>query len=114
MIRVTTTTLALAALVALGCSRSQTQQPPATPTSAASASHATTAAEPELQSVSIAELAGMLERHEAVAIFDNNSRERYERGHVPGARWVGHDQVTAEVLPADHDAKLVFYCANEH
>ena len=32
---------------------------------------------------------------------------------MPGATWVHYDSVTAEMLPTDHTASLVFYCANE-
>jgi rhodanese-related sulfurtransferase len=64
--------------------------------------------------LSIDELSAMLTRHEVVAIYDTNSQERYAQGHVPTARWVAHDGVTAEVLPQDRDTRLVFYCANEH
>jgi rhodanese-related sulfurtransferase len=53
--------------------------------------------------------AGQLE----LAIFDNNDRGRYERGHIPGAKWVKFDAVKAADLPASKDAVLVFYCANE-
>jgi len=48
------------------------------------------------------------------AVFDANGRARYERGHVPGARWVSADRVAPQVLPADRSKLLVFYCANEH
>lgn len=50
----------------------------------------------------------------ALAIFDNNAKARWEKGHLPGAKWVKPDEVTAAVLPADKDATLVFYCAHEH
>lgn len=102
-----TSTMALAALLALGCSR------PATP-SQGGARTATQQAEREIPAMTVDELAGMLDRHEAVAIYDANGRERYERGHIPGARFVGHDEVTAAVLPQDRAARLVFYCYNEH
>ena len=117
MIRSSTLALALAAVISTGCSRSQTQTPPAAPMGDQVAQATPTppaAPEQELQRVSIEELSGFIERHETVAIIDNNSHERYEQGHVPGARWVGHDQVTADVLPQDRNARLVFYCANEH
>jgi len=48
-----------------------------------------------------------------LAIFDNNQREHYAQGHIPGAKWVQFDQVGASDLPADKDTTLVFYCANE-
>jgi rhodanese-related sulfurtransferase len=45
-----------------------------------------------------------------LAVFDANDRETYDAGHVPGATWVHYDSVTAEVLPADTSAPVVFYC----
>lgn len=108
---------ALMALVSAACSRSQTQTPGPAPTSTSVATaNAPTESPPEaeLQRMSIDDLAGMLDQHQTVAIYDNNSHERYESGHIPTARWVGHDQVTADVLPQDRNARLVFYCANEH
>lgn len=109
MKHLTLTALALA----LGCASSSntaaTAQTTAPTTAAASASGAQEAALPE---VSVDQLAGMLERRENVAVYDANRRERYEQGHVPGARWVAHDGVTAEVLPSDRGTHLVFYCAN--
>jgi len=46
-------------------------------------------------------------------IFDNNDKERWTKGHVPGAKWVAFNKVTASDLPAEKDATLVFYCAHE-
>lgn len=46
------------------------------------------------------------------ALFDANPRELYDEHHLPGARWVPYDGVTAEVLPEDKAQALVFYCAN--
>lgn len=93
-------------LVALGCSRSTAQ----TQGGAGATNHAAR----EVPGMSVDELAGMLDRHEAVAVYDANGRERYERGHIPGARHVGHDEVTAAMLPQDRGTRLVFYCYNEH
>lgn len=47
-------------------------------------------------------------------VFDNNSRESWVKGHVPGARWVAFDAVRASDLPQDKARKLVFYCASRH
>ena len=47
-------------------------------------------------------------------VFDNNSKDRWTRGHVPGARWVDPGTVSLSDLPADKTATLIFYCANEH
>jgi len=48
-----------------------------------------------------------------VHVFDNNPKKKYEAGHIPGAKWVEFDQVTASDLPTDKAATLIFYCANE-
>ena len=48
-----------------------------------------------------------------VAVFDNNSLDRYKQSHLPGAKWVSFKDVKASDLPTDKEAKLVFYCENE-
>ena len=47
-------------------------------------------------------------------VFDNNSKDSWQKGHVPTARWVQFDAVKSSDLPQDKDRQLVFYCANEH
>lgn len=123
MERRTVVICALAGLSMFGCASSQggasasamAAATSSTASGAAGSGSAATAAAPAeaFGRVSVDELAGLLDRHETVAIFDNNRRERYEQGHIPGARWVSYDAVTPEVLPQDRDARLVFYCANE-
>jgi 3-mercaptopyruvate sulfurtransferase SseA len=102
------TTVPVLAMLTFGCSRAAT--PPQ------GGAHATTqpTAEREIPGMTVDELAGMIDRREAVAVYDANGRERYERGHIPGARYVGHDEVTAAMLPQDRATRLVFYCYNEH
>jgi hypothetical protein len=46
-------------------------------------------------------------------VFDNNEKDMFDEGHVPKAKWVDFNKVTADVLPADKKATLLFYCANE-
>ncbi|HEU4733469.1 MAG TPA: hypothetical protein VFT22_36500 [Kofleriaceae bacterium] len=46
-------------------------------------------------------------------IYDDNSKESWVKGHVPGAKWLDSDHVTAADLPADHTATLIFYCHDE-
>ncbi len=46
-------------------------------------------------------------------VFDNNPHDRFVKSHVPGAKWVDDESVTAAVLPADKGATLIFYCASE-
>lgn len=50
----------------------------------------------------------------ALHLFDNNEKDRFEKSHIPGAKWVQFDKVQASDLPADKEAILVFYCANDH
>jgi Rhodanese-like domain len=47
-------------------------------------------------------------------VYDNNNYERFQKGHVPGAKWLNPYAVKASDLPADKSATLVFYCASEH
>ncbi len=107
----------IAAMVcALGAACSKpAPAPQATPASGAQAANGTPVEHAaEIPAMTLDQLATMLTNHEQVAVYDANGRERYEAGHIPSAVHVGHDEVTAAVLPPDHGARLVFYCANEH
>jgi rhodanese-related sulfurtransferase len=106
----------LAVVLSLGAACSTTTTAPAATaatTPPAATATATASTEAELRPMTVDELAGMIDRREQVAVIDNNGQESYARGHIPGARWVGHDAVTASVLPADRAARVVFYCHNE-
>ncbi|HRI69900.1 MAG TPA: hypothetical protein PK156_36980 [Polyangium sp.] len=50
----------------------------------------------------------------AFYVFDNNAKSVFDKGHLPGAKWVDHENIQASDLPADKESTLVFYCANEH
>lgn len=47
-------------------------------------------------------------------VFDANSKETYDKGHLPGARWVPFATYEESVLPKDKQVTLLFYCGNEH
>jgi rhodanese-related sulfurtransferase len=47
-------------------------------------------------------------------LYDCNDPYTWKSGHVPGAKFVEYDNLQAKDLPADKQATLVFYCANEH
>jgi len=66
----------------------------------------------EPQKLSLDEVAVRLGKP-GVFLYDANPQEMYTVGHLPGAKWVEFDHVTAADLPDDHDASLIFYCANE-
>jgi len=64
------------------------------------------------RALSLAEVAERVRRADGLTyVFDANSLEMYQHRHVPGARWVDYAKVTRDVLPADQNAMLVFYCA---
>jgi Rhodanese-like domain len=46
-----------------------------------------------------------------VAIIDANTRETFQKNHLPGARYY-KSAPFAQVLPADKSTRLVFYCAS--
>ena len=46
-------------------------------------------------------------------IYDNNRKETFQKEHVPGAKWLDDEHVTASDLPNDKGALLIFYCHNE-
>jgi hypothetical protein len=46
-------------------------------------------------------------------IYDNNNHDSWAAAHVPGAKWLDDENVTANDLPADKTATLIFYCHNE-
>jgi len=68
--------------------------------------------EPEpFKRMSIKHVGKMLGRPN-VHIYDGNSAETYEKGHVPGAVNLYSRDIKEGVLPADKDATLIFYCQN--
>jgi hypothetical protein len=82
--------------------------PPALALLALACSHS-----PELKTLTVEEVAARVAAHDGrTFIFDDNPHDRFVKGHVPGAHWVGHEPTQAD-LPADRSATLVFYCASE-
>ena len=45
-----------------------------------------------------------------VFVYDCNEPEVFDEAHVPGAKPLVYDEISADKLPADHNATLVFYC----
>lgn len=86
----------IAALALVGCSKD----------SVATAS--------ELKPLTVDEVAARIAANDGKTfIFDNNPKESWVKAHVPGAKWLDDESVTAAVLPADKTATLIFYCHNE-
>ena len=46
-----------------------------------------------------------------VFVVDANPRDVFVKNHVPGARW-WRSAPLAQLLPADKERRLVFYCAS--
>lgn len=91
-----------ASVATLGCSRDH----------GAAASPAETAS--ELKALTIDQVAEKIAAKDGKTfLFDNNSKGRWARGHLPGAVWLDDENVTAADLPADKTAFLIFYCHNE-
>jgi hypothetical protein len=64
-------------------------------------------------SLTVDQVADLIAKGE-VSVFDNNGKDRWQKSHVPTAKWVDFKDVKKSDLPQDHSRKLVFYCANEH
>ena len=63
-----------------------------------------------LKTVSPVELMRQV-RERAVTVLDVNSPQRWEAAHVPGALNLDPQTYTADQLPVDREAGLVFYCS---
>ena len=63
-------------------------------------------------SLTVDQVALHLQKGDA-SIFDNNPKDMWQKGHVPGAKWVDFKNVQPSDLPQDKDRTLIFYCANE-
>jgi hypothetical protein len=71
------------------------------------------AASEEFGSLTVQQVSARL-KEKNFFVFDNNAPSRFQKGHVPGSKWLNPYAVNATDLPADKSATLVFYCANEH
>lgn len=64
-----------------------------------------------LKTISPADLMTAVQER-TVVCFDVNSRESWNRAHVPGALHLDPGSWSESELPADRDTPLVFYCSN--
>lgn len=73
------------------------------------------AAEPQREPfalVSMDEVERMLGKPDVVVV-DANPEDVYREHHLPGARW-WRSRPLAQLLPADRERRVVFYCASPH
>jgi hypothetical protein len=88
----------VAALAFLGCSKNRVTAPPSE----------------ELKPLTVDEVATRIAAGDGKTfVYDDNSEDSWKAGHVPGAKWLDDEKVTAEALPPDKAATLIFYCHNE-
>ena len=64
-----------------------------------------------LRNISPAALHGAIQQQQ-VHVIDVNSRQSWEKAHVPGALHLDPASFTGEDLPSDKQAHVVFYCSN--
>jgi rhodanese-related sulfurtransferase len=106
-----TTRWALGILLGGACASSWAAEP-----SSPSSGHSSAPAagqEAAVARVSAEALAARLEdRDPDLVVLDVRTKEEYTAGHVPGARNVSHDQLTARIseLAALKDKEVVLYC----
>ncbi len=68
----------------------------------------------ELRPLTVDQVADRIAAHDGKTfVYDNNPKESWVKGHVPGATWLDDENVTASALPNDKAATLIFYCHNE-
>ncbi|MGO8992438.1 MAG: rhodanese-like domain-containing protein [Polyangiaceae bacterium] len=69
---------------------------------------------PPLNKLTVDEVAAKIAVNDGKTfLYDCNSKDHYAKEHLPGARWVDYESVTAADLPAEKGVMLVFYCASE-
>ncbi|HTJ43412.1 MAG TPA: rhodanese-like domain-containing protein [Kofleriaceae bacterium] len=64
----------------------------------------------EIRELSLDEVAARLGTPDFY-VYDNNSRGRWKRSHVPGAIWLDPYDFDESALPSNKQATLVFYCS---
>lgn len=52
-------------------------------------------------------------RRPGVVVVDANPEDVYRKNHLPGARW-WRTRPLAQLLPAEKDRPVLFYCASPH
>jgi hypothetical protein len=69
----------------------------------------------ELKKLTVDEVAARIAANDGKTfIYDNNPKQIWIRGHVPGAKWLDEEHITAADLPADKTTTtLIFYCHSE-
>jgi ABC-type enterochelin transport system substrate-binding protein len=110
MNKTVTAWVAASALLALSACGSGGEQ-----SSASASSAASHGAEEKLSELTPEEVDARIAKNDgSFFVYDNNGKDVFDKEHLPTAKWVAFDKVTAADLPANKDATLVFYCMNTH
>jgi hypothetical protein len=105
---------AAALALSIGAAGCSSNAAPAQGSASASAANAEPS-EPTVKQMTADDVDQRLAKNDATFhVYDANEKEVFDAGHVPGAKWVPFNAVTADMLPPNKDDTLVFYCANEH
>ena len=68
----------------------------------------------QLHKLTVDEVEARVNAHDGKTfVFDDNNKDSWVKAHVPTATWLDDEHVTAEALPSDKAATLIFYCHNE-
>lgn len=97
------------ALLALSVAFTATQSWGQSSTTHGGASSGSTTTTNDPRNLEPAQLAAMLGTAN-VFIYDCNEEDMFREAHVPGAKLTVYDEVSADQLPADLSATLIFYC----
>jgi hypothetical protein len=86
-------------LVALGCSKHAPAPAPS---------------KVELRPLTVDQVETRINAHDGKTfVFDANYKESWDSAHVPTAKWIDDENVTAEALGPDKQATYIFYCQDE-
>jgi hypothetical protein len=68
----------------------------------------------QLHKLTVDEVEARINAHDGKTfVFDDNNKNSWIKAHVPTATWLDDEHVTADALPGDKAATLIFYCHNE-
>ena|SRR5580765_5970452 len=68
----------------------------------------------QLHKLTVDEVEARINAHDGKTfVYDDNNKDSWIKAHVPTATWLDDEHVTADALPADKAATLIFYCHNE-
>lgn len=102
--------LAAATLLALSACGSKDSSTSAGSASASGPAHT----EEKLKELTVDEVEQRIAKNDGTFfVYDNNKKEMFDEGHLPGAKYLPITDIKESDLASDKNATLVFYCSNE-